>query len=511
MILIYLSLSWITGIFLGSIGSPSAAWYAAAAIPLSIFFVPHWRKISVISCLCLLLVVSGAFYYRSVFAESNKGYTISAYCEDTVVVRGMVEQYPDLRDKSISIILEAEQLNIGGVWKPVNGKVMLYMPRYPEYNYGDILEVYGYLEAPVNFADFDYAGYLAKQNIYTIMFYPEAVLVAHGQGNMFLEWFYTLRYNMGQVLEQILPEPQASLAKAMLLGLRGGIPDDVGSYFMLSGTTHILAISGMNLTIMAGMMVKLGQWILGRRYYLYVWLGMVSIWAYVLICGASPSVTRAALMASIFLLADLTGRQKNAAPALFLSAAIMTLANPLVLWDISFQLSVLAMSGLIYVYPLMQGAGQWVGHHVGDRNKLLHNGLSFIIDSMLVTLAATAAVWPVSVLYFERISLVSPLATLLGVPVMPFIITLGLLTAIAGYFCLPLGYVMGWLTWLFLSYLLLVVRTFANLPGASVEMHASSRLITAGYYAVLLVVIWTVTRWQHQKAMAQLQAQAGNV
>ncbi len=508
MVLICFSLAWIAGVFLGSIYSLPAAWFFVTALPLPLLFVPRWRKAGIIACLCLLLVAGGVARYCSALPGGDPSY-IPFHNGNGVVICGMVGQYPDVRDGNTRIRMEARQVSAGGDWKEVSGTVLLYVPRYPEYSYGDMLEVRGELKTPQNFAGFDYVAYLAKQNIYSLMFYPEISVVDRGQGNPFLARVYAERYDMAQVLAQVLPEPQASLAQAMLLGLRGGLSDEVDNDFMLSGTTHILAISGMNLTILAGIIAGLGQWIWGRRYYLYVWLGLFAIWVYVLLSGASPSVIRAAVMASIFLLAELAGRQKNAAPALFLAGAVMTFANPLVLWDVSFQLSMLAMAGLIYIYPFLKEAGRGFMQRLVGKSKRLYQCLNFIIDSLMVTVAATAAVCPLTALYFGRISLVSPLATLLAVPVMPLIIILGLLSAVSGLISLPLGQATAWLAWLFLSYLLVVARAFACLPCASVEMHLSGGLMAAGYYMVLTAVLWWLNRRQRIKVMAQLQVGAG--
>jgi competence protein ComEC len=506
--LICLSLGWIAGVFLGSIYSPSVAWFFIAILPLALLFAPHLRKTGVIACLCLLLATGGAIYYQSVLPATNPSNTLY-YNETPVIIHGIVGQDPDVRDKNTRIRLESQMINTDGEWREIKGTALLYVPRYPEYNYGDVLEVSGELKTPVNFADFDYAGYLAKQSVYSIMFDPGIEVVARGQGNPFLEWLYALRHRMADIIAQILPEPQASLSQGMLLGLRGNIPAEVSSDFTLSGTTHILAISGMNLTIIAGLLVSLGQWFLGKRYFLYVWLALFSIWVYVFISGAAPSVIRAAIMASVFLLAELFGRQKNAAPALFLAGAVMLVINPQVLWDVSFQLSMLAMAGLVYIHPPLQELGQSITQRLSGGSEHIKTALNFTIDSLMITLAATLAVWPVTTLYFGRLSIVSPLATLMAIPSMPVIIIVGFLATVFGVIFLPLGQIIGWLAWFFLSYLLLVARIFARIPGASVEINLASGIIVMCYYLVMVAFLWLLNRWQRKRLIAQLSTQTG--
>ncbi len=125
-----------------------------------------------------------------------------------------------------------------------------------------------------------------------------------------------------------MPEPQASLAQGIILGIRTNIPASLEDDFVRSGTAHILAISGINLTIVAGILVSLGIWAFGRRRYTYIWVALSIIWLYTLLTGLHPPALRAAIMVSLFLTADFLGRQRSGIIALFLAAAIMVGINP---------------------------------------------------------------------------------------------------------------------------------------------------------------------------------------
>jgi competence protein ComEC len=385
---------------------------------------------------------------------------------------------------------------------------MIYEHRYPEFSYGDILEVTGKLQTPVNFADFDYEAFLAKQSVFSVMDYPQIKLSSTGQGSWFLSRVYILRHALSNVMARALPEPQASLAQGIILGLRGNIPEDVNAYFARSGTTHILAVSGMNLTILSGLLSLVLARIIGKRFYLYVWLTLGVIWLYTLISGISPSVLRAAIMASLFLMAELLGRQKNAGPALLLAAAVMIGFNPMVLFDVSFQLSALSMAGIVILYPLLRDSATVMMEKTRNKLPSLDSSIIFVSESLSMTLAATLAVWPASAVYFGTVSLAAPFATLFAVPVLPFIMVLGSLMGFAGFLYFPLALVTGWVVWLFASYLLLVVNIFSKIPHSAVATGDISRILIWAYYGLVVVLAWIIIRRRRVQFMAEMSPAA---
>jgi competence protein ComEC len=501
-----ISLAWVAGVFLGSRCAFSPLILLVWLVPLPLLALRSLRGVVVLTSLCLLALGGGMLYYQSALPPHDS--TQISYYNDTgkITLRGVVSLDPDVQDKTTRFKLSVESIEVNGEWQAVSGVVMLYAPRYPAYGYGDLLEVTGKLETPVNFADFDYEGYMAKQSVYSTMLYPGITLDSGGHGPVFLDWIYGLRHKLADIMARTLPEPQASLAQGIVLGLRGNIPDDVNTDFARSGTTHVLAISGMNLTIIAGLLALVLGRIIGKRFYLYVWLTLAVIWFYTVISGASPSVMRAAIMASLFLIAELLGRQKNAGPALCFAAAVMIAFNPLVLWDASFQLSVLSMAGIIFLYPLLLGGiSHWI-EKARNRGIDLGSSLNFVLESFAMTLAATLAVWPASAAYFGMVSLAAPLATLLAVPVLPAIMILGAFSALAGLIYFPIAQVIGWVVWLFVTYLLLVARGFAHLPHVVLTTGDISTILIPSYYGLIIFTVWMLARRKRAKFMAEMAA-----
>ncbi|PIU54854.1 MAG: DNA internalization-related competence protein ComEC/Rec2, partial [Chloroflexi bacterium CG07_land_8_20_14_0_80_51_10] len=217
----------------------------------------------------------------------------------------------------------------------------------------------GMLESPKELEEFDFKEYLARQGIYSVVDRPTGItLVEAGQKPKPMELIYRLRDSMSQALDKALPEPQCSLAKAMLLGQRGSLSTEVREDFSRTGTSHLLAISGVHVSIVAGVVLSAGVWAFGRQRPTYFLLALAVIWLYTMLAGMRPSAIRAATMGSLWLYADWIGRPRSAFTALTFAAAIMLAFNPLLLWDVGFQLSFAAMAGLVFLTPIFQNWGK---------------------------------------------------------------------------------------------------------------------------------------------------------
>ena len=418
MILIILSCAWVAGIYLGSLVNIPPLFCLFGLAPLPFLFFPNFnRKKIIIAVLGIFLLLTGSVYsYHSLYRVDES--RVRFYNDtETAEIKGMIAAGPDVRDKSTHLTVNVSAIQLDNTWQSVKGKVLVFVPRYPEYRYGDILQIHGQLQTPEQLDDFDYRGYLEHQGIYTVMYSPKIQVLASGRGFSPLGWIYNLRQDLSQKLAAALPEPQASLAQGILLGIRGNIPDDLNTDFARSGTSHLLAISGFNLAVMAGILLAVGVWLLGRKRYLYVWLALGAVWFYTVITGFNPPVLRSSFMVSIFLIAEALGRQRSAFTALTLTAAVMTGLNPYVLGDASFQLSFLAMAGLIFIQPVFSDLGKKIISDRFEDKGFFSPAINMVVESLGVTLAALFAVGPVIAYYFGLFSLTGPLATFLLTPV----------------------------------------------------------------------------------------------
>jgi competence protein ComEC len=490
MWLLYVSCAWVVGIFLGSKVSPPLIALSVGLIPFVLMpFLRGRRKTLLVAGLCLFALFGGGLHFPSSSPLIDE-HSLCFHNDGGVrEMQGVVADEPDIRYRYCLLTFSANEMTVDGESKEVSGIALMRVPRYPVYHYGDVLKVIGRLETPARFEDFDYKDYLARQGICSVIYYPRVEVLDSGQGVQPLQWVYSLREQLSVSLARALPEPQGSVAQGILLGLRGNIPDSLYQAFSRTGTAHLLAISGLHVSIILALFLSLGIVVFGRQRGIYVWIALATIWIYALLTGMRPPVIRAATMGSLFLVAEYLGRQRSAIIALAFAAAVMVGIQPHLLWSVSFQLSFLAMAGLVLLFPNFQDWGRkGVTAVFGDRKSLATAG-SMITDVFAASLAAIVAVWPLIAYNFGIVSLVGLPATFFSLPALPFIIVTAALVAFAGLFAMLGAQILGWLAHLALTYLILVVRGFDALPYSSLELAAVSAWHVWGYYAILALVI----------------------
>ena len=497
MALIYLSCAWVTGIYLASVSGLSLPFLLIGLLPLPLLMVRSLRrKSAVLTILCLLVLCGGALRFQSSQPVIDETHLQFYTDRGNMELRGMVSDDPETGGMTTQLRFSIREIFIQDQWQQVSGTALLFVPPYPVYGYGDMLQVSGKLETPAQLDDFDYAAYLANQGIHATVLYPAIEVLDTEKGIKPLTWIYSLRHRLSQSLTEVLPEPHASFAQSVILGMRKGIPSSLKDDFSRSGTAHLLAISGLHLSIIAGMLLETGTRLFGKRRHSHIWLALGGVWFYAVISGLNPPILRAAIMASTFLAAGILGRQRSAITGLAFAAAIMTATNPRTLWDVSFQLSFLAMAGLTTVSPFLQShSKELVGRVLGEDGSAASIA-RYVTDNISITVGVLVTVWPLIAYYFGIISLVAPLATFLALPALPGIIITGTLAAGLGLFIMPVAQVVGWLAWLFSSYILLVVSGLAGIPGTSIEATGVSAGPVLAYYFIFVVAILLRKHWQ---------------
>ena len=367
------------------------------------------------------------------------------------------------------------------------GSTLVRQRQAPYFRYGDVLLLEGRLEAPPRFADFEYREYLARQGIAAVMPFPRATLVEEDQGSWALGRVYALRQRLADSLQKGLPQPHAALAQAVLLGLRGDLPDDVREDFLETGTGHLLAISGLHVGVLLGLALAASRAALGGgRWHLLV--PLVVLWLYALMSGMAPPVVRASIMGTLFLAARFSGRPGAGLPALSLAAGVMAGLDPSLLRDVSFQLSFTAMAALLLLAPPIEALlNALLESRLAERGPLLRwsKGLA---AALAVGVAVTLGTLPLLSFTFHRISLLGIPTTLLALPALPPLLVGSALTGALGLLWAPLGTAVGIVTWVPLSYLLELVAALDALPGETFDAGANAPWIVAAYYGLLLRV-----------------------
>jgi competence protein ComEC len=494
MALVYLSIAWVIGVYLGSrFLLPWSVIFAGLAPLIFIPFFLRYKKQLILACFCLLCLFGGSIRFQTSLPVVNE-HSLQFYNDGGIImVEGTVCTEPEPGNTTSSFQISAAKVQTGGDYINASGKALVNVLRYPEYHYGDMLRITGKLQTPSESRnDFNYRDYLARQGVYSIISYPRIKVIDTGKGIKPLAWIYSLRENLSLSLSQALPEPQAAMAQGILLGMRGNIPDSLNQAFSRTGTAHLLAISGINITIIIGMILAAGIWLFGKRHSIYIWLTLLIIWLYALLTGMNPPVIRAAIMGSLFLIAELLGRQSSALIALTFAAAIMVGIDPQILWQASFQLSFLAMTGLILISPYVRSWGMRGVSKATDAKSAPASAGIFAVNSFAITLAAILATWPIIAYYFHVVSFVGLPATFFAALALPPIIITTAVVAIVGLLIPVLAQVLGWISWLVISYFILVVRIFDALPFSSIKLESIESWQIWAYYACLAVVVTAV-------------------
>ena len=408
------------------------------------FFKKDRRKI--IFGFCILMLAFGVWRSHEIMSRRPSEISQSFIVGQKADFNGAVVEEPDRRSDFAQYVLKNERF----------GRILVKTNLYPEYFYGDILKISGNLEKPENFSGFDYQNYLAKDNIFLISRNPEITLLNRPESLNFYAYLLILKKNFIAIIDKILSEPKSSFLAALLVGARRTLPDNLTSAFNITGTSHIVAISGYNISIISIMMLNfLSYLLLPRR--LIFWIVIISILMFTLIAGAGASVVRAAIMGGLLVLAGREGRFYLVTNAIVFAGAAMLFANPYLLrYDTGFQLSFLAALGLIYLAP-----------HFNRWFAGLPNFLSFRAN-LSATLSAQIMTFPIIFWEFGRVSLVATLANVLILPAIPTTMLFGFLSGLSGFISLKIAEILILPAWFLLSYQIFVVKILSILPLASI-------------------------------------------
>lgn len=357
-------------------------------------------------------------------------------------LHGEITAAPDIRSNGILLTLTPPG---------ANSSVLVHAPRYPVFHYGDEIEATGDLSPPEQFSGFNYPLYLERFTISSVIQQAHVRLITPAKFSL-IGALYTLRSRIEGLVNVTIPEPEASFLSGILLGSKRAIPADVQAELQQTGTMHIIAISGANITILLELCLPLLPLTTLKRQF---W-GVVSLGTFVaLLTGASASVVRGASVASLGRYIRMHGRPISATSIILSSAAVMLLINPLLIQaDPGFQLSFAAYAGLLYL---------------GTPVTKLFNKASFLPQSVRSAASETtaASVGTTALLYSMRgiLNLWGLLVNPLILWLLPAITLLGLLFITFGWWG-PCAEIIKLPLWLLLHTVLQVIHFFGKLVGA---------------------------------------------
>lgn len=401
-----------------------------------------------------------------------------------ILVTGTLAEPPDLRDTYTNLRIKVEAVDSGSGTMPVKGMMLARTSTLTDYEYGQQVRLRGHLKTPPENEEFSYRDYLAQQGIYASMSAAKVTVLPGNGGSLFFRWVYQLKASLLKNTYRLYPDPEASLLAGILFGVDTGLPARLQNAFKNTGTAHIIAISGFNIAIIAGILFSLFKRILGEKN--GAAFAILGIFFYTLLVGADAAVVRAAWMGSLSLLARQLGRRNDGMNALAAVALGMVIWNPLVLWDVGFQLSFFATLGLIlYAEPFSNFTHRLI-------SKLSKQDVSMftqiINDNIVLTFAAQLTTIPIMAYHFQRISLISLIANPFILPVQPLVMILGGLAVFISLILFPLGQALAWVALPFSSYTIHTVELFDRVPQASIFIQEVSAWQTAAVYLVIFGV-----------------------
>jgi len=481
-------LSFVFGIFIASQISEKILSYHLYYFSSSIFFIIililywHNKKIRLIALLAIFLFI-GVWRF-SISLPENLQNKIWYYNGTKSKIVGIIKREPEVRENLQKIILESEKIEICNknncINNNISGKILITLNLYPEITYGDRLELMCNLKKVEPINDFAYDKYLSRFDIYSVCYFPELKIVGKKEGNIIFSKILILKNIFREKISRGINAPEADLAKAIMLGDSKTLGNDIQNNFSKSGLSHLIAISGLNITIFASILsyifLSLG---ISRKVSFY--LSSIFLLFYIFLIGAPASAMRAGLMGFLLLWAIYIGRLNRMVNAVILAASVMLLINPkLLIYDVGFQLSFLAIISIIYLYPIIDKFFEII-----KISKII--GLR---DSLSLTISAQIITMPIIIYNFSFISFISPLANILVVWTSA-ILMISIILALAASFIFPfISYLFFLPSYLILKYIIYISKVCANFKFSYITVGKLGDIWIYSYYFIIFIVFY---------------------
>lgn len=445
-IFLCLCLGFLLGVGVGSVSAPAAQWWlVAAAVSIAACAVGGavQARPGVLAILVMLMgVCGGGVRIQSVLAQESR---MTAYVGTKQDFEGVIVADPDVRQTSQLLTVQPDGFS---------ERVLVTTTLTSTFLYGDRVWVRGRVGVPEPFNGFDYPGFLARAQIYTVIKYPKVITLHGGEGNAAMRVLLSVKRWVVDTVHARLPGENGDLLLGMLIGHKRGLPADALQDFVRTGTSHILAVSGFNVSVFVVWLSGLAAWV-GRRRQLV--LSAVCVLCFAVISGLSAAVIRATCMGLLLLLSTGFGRVYIPSVAVVTAAACMVLQNPRILyWDVGFQLSAAATLGIVWGMDIVAALSE----------RFPRSGLFLKLAG--VTLCAIVATTPIALWHFGQLSTVALVANMAVLPVVEFTMALGmlaLLPVVGSGFAYVAGQVLTVVRW--------VIEQLASLPYASVAVSLS--------------------------------------
>jgi competence protein ComEC len=479
------SILFIAGI-LTARASESYFFIAASICVLSVFIYLFHKNLNVPNYLLfgmILFYSIGAFEYQ--YLNNLNATKYKDFLGKQVLIRGFVDSEADIRSSTVAYVIKTSEIIEKDSKKVVKGRLLLTTLKDEGqyiYDYGSEIQIKGKIVQPTakrNPGGFDYRRYLAQSDISATVFARQynIKLGEDSRQSVLVKTGLVLRQRIVEVINKSLPEQQAGLLNGMLIGYRKGLSKEVQDAFSDSGLTHIMAVSGANVAfIVFPLVFVLRKLRIPQRASNVLVIGVLIIFVY--ITGLEPSVVRAVIMAVTILIGQIMRRDGDIYTSISFAAILMLLHNPNNLFNIGFQLSFVATLSLVMF-----------GKNIKGFIKLMHIP-DCVADVVSATLSAQLGVLPLSVLYFNKVSLISLISNLVVIPVLELITILGSIMALLGQINIFISQLIGYVNCVFLSFVLFTVKLSSAVPYAVIQVTTPSAWLAVLYYTIIIFLLW---------------------
>lgn len=494
MRLVYIGIAWVAGVIIAATYSALIPLFWLILMGTFVFAASYSRDTPYFwLMLSLLAFASGGYRYAFVPGTSD----LAQYnAIGGATIEGVIVSEPDYRDDRVQVRLSSENIQFGSEIYETSGLVLVNAPRLTTLAYGNRIRVTGQLSTPAVYDTFSYADYLAREGVFSLMDNTIIEVIGENEANVAFDALFRFKNHLMSLISNALPDPEAALLTGILLGNERGIAPNLADDFTRVGASHVIAISGFNMAIISGLVMGILENRFSDRKWIATSIGIIVLAIYTLLVGANAAVVRAAIMSSLLFIAPQMNRKSYVPASLAFVAIAMSFQNPLILWDLSFQLSFFAVLGLVlFTVPLERWFDNVMSAIVPA--PLAKPLINFLNEPIVVSIAALIMTLPLIILYFGRLSLVSLLVNLLIVPVQGLLLLCGGLALIIAIISPGLAQVLFWLDWILLRWTISVVRFFGDFQYADIQISLHPSLVW-GFFAFIIggaIVNATRPKW----------------
>jgi competence protein ComEC len=461
--------------FLG-IGSVGIVFISVVAVATTLILLLRKKVTSVLICIPIGLVAFTLGILRFNMINTPVPLFLEQQVGQKVELVGIVSDDPDKRDKSTHIPVDVVDDNTHEY-----ATVLISVDSYTLIHYGDEIRISGKLKKPENFTtsqdkEFDYISYLWKDDIRYTMSYAKTEILSSHYGSRIKEQLFIFKNAVLKKFSLIIPYPESGLMGGLVIGTKDFLSEQLRTEFISTGTIHIVALSGYNVSIVAEAIMKFFGALFSQL--VSISLGIFAIIIFVIMTGASSTAVRAGIMGILALVARMTGRPYVAFRGLILAVFFMVLYNPRTLvFDVSFQLSFLATLGLIFVSPVVS---KWL--------KRIHS--NFLREMLSATISAQIAVLPFLVYKMGVLSLSSLPVNILILPFIPPAMLFGTIAGFISFVSHILAVPFGYISYGILHYIFTVVHIGASVSWSALTIKSFPLWATLLCYTGIIFLTW---------------------